>query len=271
MDVLLLTAGETAPPQASSPPTPAPASAAAAAAAAPAEPAPRTGSPAAAPLPIAALALLPLTISRGDLAAPLQSVLGYESRLHQAPALILIDGTGDLIAARAAALALSGRTPLPRVALVADSALTALTREWRLADFLTPAASPAEIDARLRLALAGAAVEGAGQGSQVAVSGIEIDESNFVATAHGRTLDLTYKEFELLHFLAAHPARVFTREQLLAEVWGHDYFGGARTVDVHVRRLRAKLGEHEWLISTVRGVGYGFARGRQAEHAPPTH
>ncbi len=74
-------------------------------------------------------------------------------------------------------------------------------------------------------------------------------------------LDLTYKEFELLKFLAQHPGRVFTRAQLLQEVWGYDYFGGTRTVDVHVRRLRAKLGpEHESLIGTVRNVGYKFVR-----------
>ena len=75
---------------------------------------------------------------------------------------------------------------------------------------------------------------------------------------HGRPLDLTYKEFELLRFLATHPDRVFTREQLLSEVWGYDYFGGTRTVDVHVRRLRAKLGDLESLIGTVRNVGYRF-------------
>ena len=75
----------------------------------------------------------------------------------------------------------------------------------------------------------------------------------------GRTLDLTYKEFELLRHLAANPGRVFTRAQLLQEVWGYDYFGGTRTVDVHVRRLRAKLGvEYDQLIGTVRNVGYRF-------------
>ena len=75
----------------------------------------------------------------------------------------------------------------------------------------------------------------------------------------GRILDLTYKEFELLKYLAQHPGRVFTRAQLLQEVWGYDYYGGTRTVDVHVRRLRAKLGpEHEALIGTVRNVGYRF-------------
>ncbi|MEY4997053.1 MAG: hypothetical protein RLY59_457, partial [Actinomycetota bacterium] len=75
---------------------------------------------------------------------------------------------------------------------------------------------------------------------------------------HDKPLDLTYKEFELLRFLATHPSRVFTREQLLSEVWGYDYFGGTRTVDVHVRRLRAKLGDMEQVIGTVRNVGYRF-------------
>ena len=70
---------------------------------------------------------------------------------------------------------------------------------------------------------------------------------------------MTFKEFELLKFLAQHPRRVFSRSQLLQEVWGYDYFGGTRTVDVHVRRLRAKLGpENEALIGTVRNVGYRF-------------
>src|SRR5919112_1872084 len=84
-----------------------------------------------------------------------------------------------------------------------------------------------------------------------------IDEHSYSAKLRGRTLDLTYKEFELLKYLAQHPGRVFSRAQLLQEIWGYDYFGGTRTVDVHVRRLRAKLGtEHEALIGTVRNVGY---------------
>ena len=86
-----------------------------------------------------------------------------------------------------------------------------------------------------------------------------IDEVTYSARLRGRSLDLTFKEFELLKFLAQHPGRVFTRAHLLQEVWGYDYFGGTRTVDVHVRRLRAKLGpEHEALIGTVRNVGYRF-------------
>jgi len=88
---------------------------------------------------------------------------------------------------------------------------------------------------------------------------LSIDEATYTARLRARVLDLTFKEFELLKFLAQHPGRVFTRAHLLQEVWGYDYFGGTRTVDVHVRRLRAKLGaEHESLIGTVRNVGYRF-------------
>jgi len=87
-----------------------------------------------------------------------------------------------------------------------------------------------------------------------------IDESSYTAKIKGRVLDLTFKEFELLKYLAQHPGRVFTRSQLLQEIWGYDYFGGTRTVDVHIRRLRSKLGpEFEAIIGTVRNVGYRFA------------
>jgi two-component system, OmpR family, alkaline phosphatase synthesis response regulator PhoP len=85
----------------------------------------------------------------------------------------------------------------------------------------------------------------------------------YQAGVDGRPLDLTYMEYELLKFLAAHPGKVFTRETLLNRVWGYDYYGGARTVDVHVRRLRSKLGEeHAGLIQTVRSVGYSFGQSR---------
>jgi DNA-binding response OmpR family regulator len=85
----------------------------------------------------------------------------------------------------------------------------------------------------------------------------------YQAAVSGRPLDLTYMEYELLKFLAAHPGKVFTRETLLSRVWGYEYYGGARTVDVHIRRLRAKLGEeHANLIQTVRSVGYRFGQSR---------
>ena len=85
----------------------------------------------------------------------------------------------------------------------------------------------------------------------------------YQAAIAGKPLDLTYMEYELLKFLASHPGKVFTRETLLSRVWGYEYYGGARTVDVHIRRLRAKLGEeHANLIQTVRSVGYRFGQSR---------
>ena len=102
--------------------------------------------------------------------------------------------------------------------------------------------------------------------TEIHASGVVIDEASYTARVSGTALNLTYKEFELLKYLAQHPGRVFTRDQLLHEVWGYDYYGGTRTVDVHVRRLRAKLGaDHEQLIGTVRNVGYRFTRSRLAE------
>ena len=124
-------------------------------------------------------------------------------------------------------------------------------------EFLFPAAPAAEI--RLRLAMARRR-SGAGDGSVIRIGALAIDMDTYVVTASGRSLDLTFKEFELLRFLAERPGRVFTRPALLREVWGYDFYGGTRTVDVHIRRLRAKLGpEHEHLIETVRGVGYRVA------------
>jgi DNA-binding response OmpR family regulator len=88
---------------------------------------------------------------------------------------------------------------------------------------------------------------------------LSINLATYQVHVDGGLIDLTYMEYELLRFLASHRGRVFTRQALLSRVWGYDYYGGTRTVDVHVRRLRAKLGEHHNLIQTVRNVGYKFA------------
>jgi DNA-binding response OmpR family regulator len=129
-----------------------------------------------------------------------------------------------------------------------------------LTDVLLVDASPAEIEVRIRLATTKVeAPNGFESSNEIKAGELSIDESSYSAKLRGRTLDLTFKEFELLKFLAQHPGRVFSRDQLLREVWGYDYFGGTRTVDVHVRRLRAKLGpENENLIGTVRNVGYRY-------------
>ncbi len=171
----------------------------------------------------------------------------------------VLDARGDLVQAKSLCriLRTSGATA-PLLVVMTEGGLPALSGDWGVDDVILTAAGPSEIDARLRLLLARSVAAEAEPSTRVATSGITIDEASYAAKVHGRPLDLTYKEFQLLHFLAAHPSRVFTREQLLSEVWGYDYFGGTRTVDVHVRRLRAKLGDLESLIGTVRNVGYRF-------------
>ena len=124
-------------------------------------------------------------------------------------------------------------------------------------EFVYPGAPAAELRVRLAMLRRRA---GAGDGSVIRLGPLALDTETYRVTASGRALDLTFKEFELLRYLATRPGRVFTRPTLLREVWGYDFYGGTRTVDVHVRRLRAKLGpEHEHLIETVRSVGYRAA------------
>ena len=129
-------------------------------------------------------------------------------------------------------------------------------------DFCVVPAHPAELEARLRHLLA--AETGLDLSPEVIhYEELELNVETYQAAIGGRPLDLTYMEYELLKFLASNPGRVFTREILLSRVWGYEYYGGARTVDVHIRRLRAKLGEEQaGLIQTVRSVGYKFGESR---------
>jgi DNA-binding response OmpR family regulator len=171
--------------------------------------------------------------------------------------LIFIDARNDLAQARSLCKILSTTgIGVPVVLILTEGGLTAVSAEWGAADVVLETAGPAEVDTRIRLAI-GRQVQDQST-TKIQASGVVIDEASYSARVHGRPLDLTFKEFELLRFFAMHPSRVFTREQLLSEVWGYDYFGGTRTVDVHVRRLRAKLGDLESLIGTVRNVGYRF-------------
>ena len=174
---------------------------------------------------------------------------------------ILVDARRDLISARQLCQLLRRSAPqAPILALMTEGGLAAVNAEWGVDDVILHTAGPAEVEARVRLAVGRRAVAAIAEAPDEIRSGeLAIDEATYAARLRGRVLDLTFKEFELLKFLAQHPGRVFTRAQLLQEVWGYDYFGGTRTVDVHVRRLRAKLGpEHEALIGTVRNVGYRF-------------
>jgi DNA-binding response OmpR family regulator len=165
---------------------------------------------------------------------------------------------------------------VPVVAVLTEGGLIAVSGEWAVDDIVLDTAGPAELEARLRLVVERRASQPGDSGGRLEHGDLSIDESTYTARLSGAALDLTYKEFELLKFLAAHPGRVFTRSHLVQEVWGYDYFGGTRTVDVHVRRLRAKLGpEYEAMIGTVRNVGYKFVRPaegaatRGLDHADP--
>jgi DNA-binding response OmpR family regulator len=187
------------------------------------------------------------------------------SALLEAPDsdLVLVDGRQDLAHARdLCRLIRTTGTDVPVLLVVTEGGLSVVNHDWGMDDVLLHTCGPAELEARIKLAIGRLAAqrEAADPEAHVIRSGeVIVDDATYTAKIGGRPLDLTFKEFELLKFLAQHPGRVFSRQQLLQEVWGYDYFGGTRTVDVHVRRLRAKLGpENETLIGTVRNVGYRF-------------
>ncbi len=170
--------------------------------------------------------------------------------------LVLVDATIDLREAAASARAVAVHDlARPVLVVISEGGLVALKASWGFDDWLLPHASPAEVETRLRLVMDRAAADGPQRAANV--GDLVVDEESYQVRLRGKPLDLTYKEFELLKTLANSPNRVYTRDMLLSEVWGYDYFGGSRTVDVHIRRLRAKLGpEYESMIVTVRGVGY---------------
>jgi DNA-binding response OmpR family regulator len=203
-------------------------------------------------------ALPALEALRLDLKTELLSVHSLAHVLELEPEAVLVDaaenpGQGHAVLR---ALAEAGASP-PVVAIVERADLERF--DWHeVADELVYPGAP-EAELRVRLAILRRR-HGAGDASVIRLGSLALDTDTYRVTAAGRPLDLTFKEFELLRFLASRPGRVFTRPTLLREVWGYDFYGGTRTVDVHVRRLRAKLGpEHEHLVETVRSVGYRAA------------
>ena len=218
--------------------------------------------------------LLLLTDSRSGVAhvLPALELLPHHVRvlpaevsvLLDAPACdaLFVDGRHHLSAVRSLCRLIQHTgVEVPLIVVVTEGGLAAVAADWGADDVVLSTAGPAEVEARLRLAcgrIALAIATAAGQ-PVVGGGGLMVDESSYAARVGERDLQLTFKEFELVKFLAQHPGRVFSRQQLLDEVWGMDYFGGTRTVDVHIRRLRAKLGpEYDQLIGTVRNVGYRF-------------
>jgi two-component system, OmpR family, alkaline phosphatase synthesis response regulator PhoP len=150
----------------------------------------------------------------------------------------------------------------PVLLLVSGAQLSDLElRDDLFDDFCLAPFHPRELEARLKHLFW---KTGTGTRPELVEYGpLVLNLETYQAAIGGRPLDLTYMEYELLKFLATNPGKVFTREILLSRVWGYEYYGGARTVDVHIRRLRAKLGEeHASLIQTVRSVGYRFGQPR---------
>jgi len=174
------------------------------------------------------------------------------------PWAIVVDAVENPAHAHAVLRTLAGAgTRLPLAVVLERRDLERFGWAELVEDFVLPEASPGEVEVRLAIIRRRT---GDGGDDAIRLGKLHLSTETYQVTVDGRPLDLTYKEFELLRFLASRPGRVFTRAALLREVWGYDFYGGTRTVDVHIRRLRAKLGpEHEHLIETVRGVGYRAA------------
>lgn len=185
--------------------------------------------------------------------------------------ILFIDARDDLAMAKTVCRMIHATgLSTPIMLVLTDGGFPVVNAEWGIADMVLASASPAEVEGRLRLvcergAIPATTVHGGAPAAPNDEPGVlrcgdlVVDVDGYTASLHGQPIDLAYKEFELLKYLMQHPGHVFTRTQLLQEVWGYDYYGGTRTVDVHIRRLRAKLGsEYEHLIGTVRNVGYRF-------------
>jgi DNA-binding response OmpR family regulator len=219
---------------------------------------------------MAHLLLLTNTLAPSAEVVPALGLLSHHVRILPAEASVLVDAPqADVVivdARRELAMAKSlcrvictTGISIPLLVVVTEGGLAGLTSDWGIDDVILDTAGPAEMEARLRLVMGRTSEAAEDETGPITAGALVIDEVTYSVRLRGRLLDLTYKEFELLKYLAQHPGRVFTRSQLLQEVWGYDYFGGTRTVDVHVRRLRAKLGtDYEVLIGTVRNVGYRF-------------
>lgn len=191
---------------------------------------------------------------------PPQPVAFLEAVYSQKPNLVMIDLVADGMAGLALCRELrrdSNLRQVPVIAVATPPLLGGLQPDLGFDDFLVEPFTPEEVETRVRHIQF--RLQGVSGDDVVQVGPLRMDLAAYRAWCAGDPMDLTHLEFELLRFLATHRGVVYTRETLLSLVWGESYFGGTRTVDVHVRRLRAKLGElHDELIQTVRGVGYRF-------------
>jgi DNA-binding response OmpR family regulator len=232
---------------------------------------------------MARILLLTNTLGASAEVLPSLALLQHQVRILPAEASILVDvpevdcilldARRDLPSAKALnKLLQSTGVACPIITIATEGALSAMNADWGFDDVILDTAGPAEIEARVRIAVGRIEANNFANdpsSREIRTGEVVIDENSYTAKIKGRSLDLTFKEFELIKFLAQHPGRVFTRAQLLQEIWGYDYFGGTRTVDVHIRRLRSKLGpEHEAIVGTVRNVGYRFTLPSAGKEAP---
>lgn len=231
---------------------------------------------------MARILLLTNTLGASAEVLPSLGLLQHQVRVLPAEASVLIDvpevdvlfldARKDLTTAKALMkLIVTTGVNAPIIAIATEGSLSAMNADWGFNDVILDTAGPAEVEARIRISVGKLEVSRLSNdpgAREIRTGEVVIDENSYTAKIKGRALDLTFKEFELIKFLAQHPGRVFTRAQLLQEIWGYDYFGGTRTVDVHIRRLRSKLGpEYEAIIGTVRNVGYRFTAPNSGKEA----
>ena len=194
---------------------------------------------------------------------------------ERAPDVVLVAASGcpDGLTARYLAESANRRRHPPIIALVASETLESIDPASPIADFVVEPWNAGEV--ALRVARTLRRTSGIGRGESIQCGDLVIDLDNCEVTVDGRLVTLTFREYELLRFLAANRGRVFTRDALLNEVWGYDYYGGDRTVDVHIRRLRSKIEDPtHTFIETVRNIGYRFTKdkpGAGNSHRPDLH
>lgn len=170
--------------------------------------------------------------------------------------VVLVDGRGRGDEAATLIRKLRPESDAPFLVVLSEHELAAFDWSCGAGDFIVEGCTPSELNARIEHLVHPVDTEPV---EMIRRGEVTIDRSRFEVRVRGEVLDLTFKEFELLVYLASRPGRVCSRRDLLSEVWAYDFFGGTRTVDVHIRRLRAKLGQSAHLIETVRNVGYRFS------------
>ena len=205
-------------------------------------------------------ALTAALIAAGYQPVPVDDVGGLAARAPaEGWAAAVVEVVEDLGRCLAVAAKMTAEVDIP-VLLVIDRTMTPeIEGESGFADFILSPIDRTELRVRMTILGAGVPADQISEDEILRHRDLELNTATYQATVAGRPQDLTYMEYELLRFFVENPGRAWSREQILSKVWGYDYFGGSRTVDVHVRRLRAKLGEERssW-ITTVRSVGYRF-------------